>query len=146
MRLDFPEKTPIGLTTSAGAQVRKERPSGFAIYPEFLTTSEHRVFTPGDSDQHVWVEAFRLGARAKYVDVEAAEDTIRVLQLPDSARYFYALARRPVVVGDTGSVDIYASVYLKEDAPLQITIFRYRFLWVRGEGWKYQGRVLLYGA
>jgi hypothetical protein len=144
--LETRQETLIGLTRSAGAQMRKQHPGGFAIYPEFLTSRDHRIFTPADSNQATLVEAFRVGARAQYVDRVAVRDTAHLMQLPDSVRYFYTLSSTPAIVGDTGMVDIFESVYGKEDAPLELTIIRYRFVWDPTEGWKYQRRMLLYGA
>lgn len=143
---DLAKESVIGLAESAGARVRKEHPSGFVVYPRFLTSQEHQIVIPSDSNQSVLVEAFRGGARARYVDSAAVRDSARLVQLPDSARYFYTLSRTPSVVGDTGMVDIYQSVYAKEYSPYEITIFRYRFVWDRAAGWQYQRRVLLYGA
>jgi len=135
-----------GLARSAGARVRKEHPGGFVVYPRFLTSQQHQVFTPSDSNQVVLVEAFREGARARYVDSAAVRDSARLAQLPDSARYFYTLSRTPTIVGDTGLVDIFESVYPKVFSPYEITIFRYRFVWDRAAGWQFQRRMLLYGA
>ena len=80
----------VAIAKSAGERIRQEHQSGFAVLPVFLTSREHRVFTPDDSDQAVLLNAFREGANALYVDTAAVRDPSRSAQLPDSARYFYA--------------------------------------------------------
>ena len=135
------------LVRSAGERIRIEHPSGFGIYPKFLTSSQHEVFTPNDSNQSVLVESFRAGAGAQYVDTVAVRDSALTALLPDSARYFYTLAGTPTVKRDSGTVEVFESVFVKLDTDVfQATIFRYMFVKDSAGTWRFRRRILRYGA
>jgi hypothetical protein len=136
----------LSLAMAAGERIRKEQPRGFAVLPVFLTSREHQVFTPDDTGQHDILEAFRDGARALYVDTLVTRDTSRLRQLPDSARYFYTLSSTPVIAADTGTVEVFLSVFVPPTAQSEISILQYVFQKDREGRWVYKRRKLVYAT
>jgi hypothetical protein len=81
----------IALARAAGERLRYERKQGFSIFPTFLRVDDHELVRPMIGNEDILLESLRGGARAQYADTLAMKDSVRVLQLPDSARYYYTL-------------------------------------------------------
>ncbi|MEP6621808.1 MAG: hypothetical protein ABJE47_20960 [bacterium] len=76
----------------------------------------------------------------------AVRDTVLIQRLPDSARYYHALAARPTIAGDSARVDVFSSKALQAEGVKFMNLMRYVFVHDEQTGWRFVRRMLLYAS
>jgi len=136
------------LAHAAGIRIAAEYGTRFRVYRGFVTVAEHEVQeTPAPAAPSRLVEAFRAGTRVSYADTTAMHAHIPASLRSADERWIYALARAPVVRGDSGFVDIFTGKVVENSAAAEMSVMRYEFLRADARGsWRFVRRVLVYGA